>query len=200
MSKGTNKRNKKRSYQLINPVIEGDFKDVYDGSEPINAADDMWKNLSQYVVSHVPKFLFSMRELSSGDLHHFQIKEDKETGTYTINKLDINVDKKLFDDFLKRVDDYSKERDTKNGQTAGKRKRYEDEDDSSSSSSSDVYPTFRRTSPITMFNYNSGLYYAAGGPIQTFPSTMNPQLVAVTTPIFTPIFKPTLGTFIGIWP
>ena len=76
------------------------------------------------------------------------------------------------------------------------RKRYDkssDSDSDSDSSSSMCYPSLIKTSPIALFHYNPYMYY-------NHSSILNPELVAVSTPIFTPIFKPTLGTFIGLWP
>lgn len=182
----------KHSYQLVNPVIEGTFKDVYDANEPIAAAKDMWMNLTEHIVAHVPKFMFSMRDISSNKLHHFEVSENRETSSFTINNLNINVDEKEIDKFTKNVDSYSKQTEQK----GGARKRYDDSS-SSSSSSTDVYPTIRRTSPVAMFHYNTRVYYTN---TQTYKSTLNPQIVAVQTPVFTPVFRPALGTFIGIWP
>lgn len=202
-----------RSYQLINPVIVGTFKDTYDAKQPIDAANKMWQNFTEHVVSHVPNFMFTMRDVSSGDVSHFQVKENKGDNSYKIDELDLKIDKKVFDDFLKKVDKYSddQQNDGKDNQSGGRRKRYDD-DSSSSSSSSDIYPTIRRTSPIAMFHYNTRVYFTNDGPniglrynpnpndTYTYQSTQNPQIVAVTTPVFAPVFAPALGTFVGIWP
>lgn len=184
----------RKSYQLINPIIEGTFKDVYDAKEPINAAETMWKNLSEHIISHVPKFIFTLRELASGDLHHFEVAENKQNSTYTITRLNMNIDKKIFNNFLSRVDKYSKTLEQK----GGKRKRYDDDSSSSSTTSDEPYPTIISTSPISIFHYNTRVYYTNTD--YTYRSTLNPGIVAVTTPIFTPVFRPALGTFVGIWP
>lgn len=187
----------RRSYQLVNPDIEGTFQTVYDAKEPIEAAKSMWKNLTEHVVSHVPNFMFTFREISGGGLHHFEVLENKKDSTFTINELELDVESKLFAEFSKNVDEYTKKRNVgeMKKQTGGRRKRYEDSSSSSSSSSSDIYPTIRRTSPIAMFHYNARVYYTP-----TYKSTMNPQIVAVQTPVFTPVFRPALNTFVGIWP
>jgi hypothetical protein len=185
----------KRTYQLINPHIEGTFKDTYDAKEPIDAANSMWSNFTEHLVSHVPKFMFTMRDISSGDLHHFEVSENKQENQYTIEKLNLDINKKHFSDLAANIDNYGKAREQKGGH----RRRYEDDSDSDSNSSTDVYPTIRRTSPIAMFHYNTRVYYTPLD-LKVFDSTMNPQLVAVTTPVFTPVFKPSLGTFVGIWP
>lgn len=193
----------KHSYQLINPIIEGTFKDVYDSNEPIEAARDMWKNLTEHIVDHVPRFVFSMRDISSNDIYHFDVTENKEAGTFVINKVDIDIDKKLFTSFEKKIDDYGKSREQHGGSHGGARKRYDlykedDSSSSSSSSSSEYYPVIKRTSPIAMFHYNTRVYYTGVTPVRK--STLNPQLIAADVPIFTPIFKPVLGTFVAVWP
>jgi len=211
----------KHSYQLVNPIIEGTFKDVYDANDSIEAARDMWTNLTEHVVAHVPKFMFSMRDISNGELHHFEVAENREEGSFVIDKLKLDLNKKMFSDFEKRIDEYGKAREQKGGKRkkhkkknkskddydqdggdhASHRKRYDDDKDSSSSSSSSstvIYPTIRRTSPVGMLHYNTRVYYT--GNVPTYESTLNPQIVAVASPIFTPIFKPILGTYVAIWP
>jgi len=204
----------KHSYQLINPVIEGTFKDVYDANKPIDGATQMWKSLTEHIVSHVPKFMFTMRNISTTDLHHFEVSENLDTKEFSISELSLDIGNDEFDKFERNVDDYSKVRDQDHNHTGGaktrvNRKRYDDSSSSSttSTSSSDVYPTIRRTSPIAMFHYIPRIYFTNANTYR-YKSIMNPQLVAIQTPvitpiftpIFAPIFRPTLGTFIGIYP
>ncbi len=186
-----------RVYELVNPMIEGSFKNVYEANKPIKAAENLWKNLSEHFISHVPKFIFTMREVSSGNLHHFEVGEDKISNSYSIEELDVDINKKNFDDSTKKVDSYEKTREENNEkQRGGKRKRYEN-DSSSSSSSCNYFPTLSTTSPIAMFHYGTSFYYQNNN---YNDSILNPQMHQITTPLFTPIFRPTLGTFIGIWP
>src|SRR5690606_1406098 len=130
----------------------------------------------------------------NGNLHHFEVVENREKGTFVIDELDLDLNKKDFSDFEERIDQYGKARE----QRGGNRKRYNDSSSSSSSSSTDIYPTLTRTSPIGLFHYNTRVYYTNNGPV--FKSTLNPQVVAVSTPLFTPIFRPALKTFVAIWP
>lgn len=187
----------RNSYQLINPVIEGSFKNVYDADKPIEAADNMWKNLSEHIMSHVPKFMFTMKNISNGSLHHFQVIENREKGSYTIDKINVKSNKKDFDDFLSHVDKYSKSLEQK----GGKRLRYVEVEDEDDSTTTDYYPEIVRTSPIAMFHYNTRYYYTASDLLccDDSKSTLNPQMAVVKTPIFTPVFKPVLGTFMAIW-
>lgn len=181
-----------RSYQLVNPVIEGTFQDVYEGKNPITAADNMWSNLTEHIVSHVPRFMFTMKDISSGRHYNFEVKEDSTDGSYTINKLNnLKVNKKDFENLTSKIDSYNKVCEQQGGKK--KRTRYDNSSDSDSDSYSPV-PSLIKTSPIALFHYNPYIYY------RNRTSLLNPELVAVTTPIFTPIFRPTLGTFVGLWP
>ena len=56
------------SYQLVNPIIEGTFQDVYDAKTPIVAADNMWNNLTEHIVSHVPRFIFTMKDKQQANI------------------------------------------------------------------------------------------------------------------------------------
>lgn len=185
-----------RSYQLVNPIIEGTFQDVYEAKNPITAADNMWNNLTEHIVSHVPRFMFTMKDISSGGHYNFEVTENDETGKYTIKKLnDVKVDNKDFENLLSKVDAYSKVC----AQGGGKNDKKIDRSNNSSSSDSDssssyMPPKLIKTSPIAIFHYNPYIYYRRRNTI------LNPQAIAIRTPIFTPIFRPILRTYVGIWP
>ena len=182
----------KSSYQLVNPVIQGSFQDVYDAQNPLGAAKNMWTGLSEHIVAHVPKFPFTLRNISNNKYHHFEVSENGIDNSFTIKSLNLkNVNDEYFNEFATKIDNYN----NKDSQKGGRRKRYDDS--SSSSSSSTDYPVIKRTSPISIFHYTPSIYYRNTGPYKT---TLNPQAVLVQTPIFTPIFRPVLGSFVAIWP
>jgi hypothetical protein len=186
-----------RSYQLVNPIIEGTFQNVYEAKNPITAADGMWNNLTEHIVSHVPRFVFTMKDISSGTHHHFEVTEREKTGKYTIKKLNnIDAGKKEFEELTTDVDAYNKACAQMGGESVKKVNR---SNNSSSSSDSDSdsdkpYVPLIKTSPIAIFHYNPYIYYRRRNTI------LNPQAIAIRTPIFTPIFRPILRTYVGIWP
>ena len=209
-----------RSFQMINPTIEGTFTSTCDARKPLQAAKKIWSSLAEHVMSHVPRFMFTLREMSTQDLHHFEVNEKSE-GKYTIKRIDMKIPNKKFEDFEHMIDQYSQARDIH--LQGGKHKRAllnDDSSSSSSSSSSDAYPTLKHTSPIAMFHYNTHVYYTNDD--YTYKPISNPRLIGVDipvvtnvltpipimapimtpfiTPIFTPIFKPSLRTFVSIWP
>jgi hypothetical protein len=188
------------SYNLVNPVIRGKFVDTYDASTPLDAADKFWKSFSKHVASHVPRFVFSFREMSGGALSHFEVTESRKgrskEGTYELKQLDFDVSDGVLNQFHTDVEKWNESKQS-GGADKPRRKRYDSSSSSSSASSSSDSPRIKLTSPlvpIVSFNYMPRLYTPA------YASIANPRLVAVQTPFYTPVFRPMLGTFITIWP
>ena len=190
---------RKETFQLANPYLEGSINTSFDATEPIDAAKQMWLTLAEHVVQHVPNTMFTMRNVKTNKYHNFDISENAETGKFMINELDLEVDNKKIEKFTENVDKYIANRDS--NQTGGKKRYKKESSTSSSSSSTSIYsnnPTIIRTSPISFYHYTTGIYPTF--PVRVGPSYLNPQLVAVQTPLFAPIFRPVLGTYVGIWP
>jgi hypothetical protein len=206
------------TYQLVNPVIQGTFNDVVDvvGNDtgaPIKAAKELWKRFTQHVSGHVPKFLFSLRNVENNRSHHFQAKERISDGSFTIKEiLDIKVDTKDIDRFHANIDNIKETDITNKKQKGGRRKRYKKYnkrgraiyyDDSSSSSDSESYSESdsdmqsgiefnpMTTTPIAMFHYNTKFYHQRDGQIFEHESTANPEALLINhTPIIPVIVNP----------
>jgi len=181
----------RNTYQLINPVIEGTFNDVVESKSPINAAEKIWGRLTKHVSGHVPKFMFSMRNVENNSLAHFQVKEKISDGSYTIKELNgIKITPSDIDSYHADIDSIKESDKTQDG---GSRKRYKkynkngqsrypkDSSDSSSSSDSDsdIYSGVefraRSTSPIAMFHYTTKFYHQHDGLVFEHQSTANPD-------------------------
>lgn len=174
------------SYQLTNPSIEGTFNDIYDAKTPLEAADKMWINLSSHFMQHLPKFYATLKNISSDTYHHFEITENGKKKKYTISTYDIDVDKNIFNNFLKSVDNYNKKFTSKNQMSGGKRKSHRKRySSSSSSSSSSDYPLVRRSNPIALFHYMPYIYYR---------NVINPPIIStpISTEITSPIIMPSV--------
>lgn len=185
-----------RSYQLINPTIEGTFNDTYDASSPIKAAEKTWLSLSSHFVNEVPQFYMTLKEISGGGYHHFNITENGEKKSYNIKEIELDVKNDVFDNFLASIDTVTKARDR---QTGGKphRKRYDDSSSSSSSSSSSdefpfICPPIRRHLPIGAFHYMPGIY---SPPYTRRFTTLSPNILS---PISLPL--PIGGAFPFLYP
>jgi hypothetical protein len=197
---------KNHSYQLVNPIIMGSFESVYDSKEPLDAAKKVWENLSGHIVNHVPRFIFTMKDISENKLYHFEVKENKKKNNFIIKNINTKIDTDKFDDFTNSVTEYTTA--LKNKQNGGfKRERYSDleddfdkdiyDDSSSSSSYNDddeiAFPFFKK-SPISFFHYIPSVYprnrLCAGGRLYE---------LNVTSPLFTPVFKHPLCPFTALW-
>merc|ERR1739848_395857 len=90
-------------FQLTNPILEGSIDQIIDAKTPIEAAEKSWINLSQYIVSSVPKFLFTMKNTQDGGFYHFEVNENKAKNQYNIKSFDIDISKQIFSDFIEKV-------------------------------------------------------------------------------------------------
>lgn len=184
----------RKTYQLINPVIEGTFNDVVDSAKTsIKAAEKIWERLTAHVSGHVPKFMFSMKNVEDNSIHHFQVKERISDGSYTIKELDgINITGGDIDAFHANIDGLKNDEMTGGGRKRYKKynkngqSRYPRDSSDSSSSDSDSDDIFsgvefraKTTSPIAMFHYTTKFYHQHDGLVFEHQSTANPDPVIV---------------------
>ena len=68
------------SYVLVNPHIEGNLKTKIKASNSLEAANNLYKNLSEHFSNSVPEFYFTIQKGSSGEgkMYHFKVKESKK--------------------------------------------------------------------------------------------------------------------------
>jgi hypothetical protein len=191
-----------KKFDVVNPIILDGNNDsnVYTAKTPIEAAQKVWKALTKNVGGHSSKFLFSLKEMNGGALHHFEVKENIKDQSYKIQKFDANIKEKHFDTFRDNVmehadnlnedvlsggekssDSSSDSSSTASSDAKSKVKHRPRRRRHSSSSSSDQYPTFRTRINTPIFNYFPSLYTS---PI--YNTTLNPQLVV--RPVIIPRF------------
>jgi len=199
-----------KNLKLINPYIQGngEFSDVYKAETAIKASEKFWKSLTNNVDMHVPNFLFTMKDMNGGTLHHFSVQENQADGSYSISEENLKIDEKHFNDFHNKVEEYT-EKYQEGGENVNKksnRKRYSSsyessseestsstEDTSSSEESSNNYHLRKRLfpAPISYFNYF---------PVYTnqkYVTTLNPRLVKL--PVFTPVFNVQFRPLVAIY-
>tara|TARA_Y100000780_G_C13676151_1_gene414278 strand:+ start:391 stop:1008 length:618 start_codon:yes stop_codon:yes gene_type:complete len=203
-------------FKLINPIIEGSMKKEIDAENELEAANNLWKKLSKYFLGGVPRFRFSIKKEKDGKIEyfHFEVKEDEETGKYTIYKKEEDINKEEIEEFENTVSEYmkmiehskeKKEQKQEGGYKKPSRKRYSSTSSSDSDSASDTinivseqYPVIRRSSPITFFHYNYRLYdkYELE---RRRRSTLNPKIKVLKVPIYTPTFTLKTRPFIALY-
>lgn len=209
----------RNAYQLINPVIEGTFNDVINSDSEMEAAKKMWERFTEHVSEHVPKFMFTLRNVESHGLSHFEVKEKLSDGSYSIRQIGgLSISDDDIDNFLSRVDSVKDSESNSQSQHGG-RKRYKkynadgrhpypkessDSSDSSDSEDSDdsdvnIYSAVefraRNTTPIAMFHYTTKFYEQDNGLVFEHQSTKNPQVTLIQPkPVVTVPVVPVLTT------
>ncbi len=170
-------------YKLINPHIEGDFIQTYNGKTSLLAAQSFWNSFSKYITNNLPKFAFTLERVSDGKLLNFLVKEsgsDKLTD-FTITQLK-NVNASRTKKRLSRLQSGGFDDDDSSSSSSSS-----DEDDSSSSSSdndstSDIYKKIKRKKvqhlpqPIRVFVYDPVVYGETKVFIPTFTIPLTPYI------------------------
>jgi hypothetical protein len=173
-------------YRLVNPVIEGKFNTVFSGQSELDAGEKAWAGISKYFSNNVPKFAFTMENVSDGNLHHFLIKEDKngDNVDYSISELKLKRSKKEEAALRGKLQQLR-------AQHGGKK---EEDESSSSSSSSDMknlnkmysklrYNTLSTayTTPFVYWGYTPYIYDFESFYMPIFVQNMYPYVEVFTT-------------------
>lgn len=135
-----------KSYTLVNPSIEGTIKTTAKADSAIEAANEIYSNVSQYFATSLPNFKFTIE--CAGEYFHFQVEEkiDGETANYVITPYKGKINDSNFKDKIVKLQK----------QEGGKHRKHYD-DSSSSSSSSSSYTTRIRV-PISSWWYYPTMY------------------------------------------
>lgn len=158
-------------YILVNPKIENtSIKSKNKNS--VQAAEEIWSQLSSNISHYTPKFYFTIQEGGSSKLSHFVIKETLEDSRVKYNLKEFKgkyIDEKSFINELK--------------QEGGKRHKKHRDDDSSSSESS--------SSSEVVFTFPAGTTH------KNMALTYYPTIYGVPN-IIVPKFLTTFAPFTGI--
>ena len=182
------------SYKLVNPYIIGSMETNFKGGNSLDAANQAYKELSQYMGNSMPEFQFTLKKMSKdgkvgggseNSFRHFQVHEKKEGGSnisYSISEIEMNPKVKIshFQESLNKVAN-------QNSKLSGGRKKYvpanddedEDEDLSDYFDKSDkprkgplVYE------PITYYWYDPYIYpYTNKLYVPTFVLPIQPRVI-----------------------
>jgi hypothetical protein len=177
------------NYKLINPSLQGNLKNVVSARQPLDAAKQIWTNLSKYITNDVPAFAFTIENQNGGEMHHFKVQETQNKGEAEFKIEEINI--KLKDADMKKF----KQRAEKSGKSVmkgGEKDKKDKKDDSSSSSSSEafdalkMYKKFNRTvQPITYWWYDPYVYGMSSVYIPTFVTPVLPYIEIATVAYYT---------------
>jgi hypothetical protein len=172
------------NFKLINPNLQGDIKTTVSAREPLDAAKQIWTNLSKYFANDVPTFAFTIENQSGGSLHHFKVEEtkNKDHATFKIE----SIESKLKGDDLRKFKAKANEAARMHG---GKKDKKDKDDSSSSDSSSEAFEslkmyknfTKRTLQPITYWWYNPNIYDLTSVYIPTFVTPLVQPYIQIDT-------------------
>lgn len=150
---------------LLNPVIAGNINVTSEATTDLEAAHEIWKNLSKHINNNIPRFLFTLQK--GGELSHFMVKEKKLDNevAYSIDKIQLKNnsvnEKKCMN---KAIEMSNKLKHISSGGKRRKKKSRKDDSSSSSSSSDDEdlkyhsYLKYRRRDPLYYWWYTPTFY------------------------------------------
>jgi len=144
------------SYVLVNPHIEGKFKNKITAKNSVEAGRVFYKSLSKHFNNAVPKFYFTIQKGGSGNgkYYHFKVKETRqeENVSFTLEPYDI-IGGADVDSFSKKLENFKNKLAQNGGKKKSKKsKKYED---SSEDDSSDEYKRINTYVPVV----NQPFYY-----------------------------------------
>ena len=157
-------------YYLVNPYIQGDFKNKVKADNSIIAAKVLYKNLAEHFNNAVPKFYFTIQKSNSsktnnatGKMYHFKSIEERNNdeinftiSPYTIKDDNINTFTNNLNNFKNKIQKGGKkDKKNKKSKKSKKSKNSDSESDSDSSDSDEYVKKISTYTPIL----NQPIYY-----------------------------------------
>lgn len=170
------------SYVLVNPYIQGNFKNTIKAENSTLAAKIFYKNLSEHFNNAVPKFYFTIQKGTSGKgkYYHFQSKEKRNNDEVSFTIKPYNMLNEDMNSFKERLTNF-KNKIQKGGKHKKNHKR--DSSESSDSDSSDSENYIKNISTYTPL-VNQPIYYWWYDPyVYKLDSVFIPTFYAYVTPL-----------------
>ena len=176
------------SYVLVNPYIQGEFKNTIKANNSVEAGREFYKGLSEHFNNAVPKFYFTIQKGGSGKgkYYHFKVKEQRKKNNVSFTLESYNILGEVnIDAFANRLDTFKNKFAQSGGKKKKKGKKSKDSSESSDSeSSSDDYKRINTlistiNQPIYYWWYDPSLYRLDTYYIPTFYSYVTPVIEIV---------------------
>ena len=178
------------TYHLVNPSIAGNFNSKIKARNSIEAANMLYKSLSEHFSSSIPKFYFTIQKGSSslGQYYHFKVSETTKADEvnftirpYNVENNEINV--RNFKNNLNRFKAKFEQLGGKKGKVKKSKKVKSSDSDSDSDldvSSDELYKRVQSyvpvTQPIYYWWYDPYVYNLNSVFLPTFYSYLNPLM------------------------
>ena len=185
------------TYNLVNPCIKGQFKSEIKAKNSLEAAKQLYNDMSQHFNNNVPKFYFSIQKGKSGNgkVYHFKVKESKNGDDidFSIEQYNMRGMEKANKSLLTKLSNFNdrfnsqsggagkkKKRSKKKKPTKKKKRTKKKKNDSDSSESEYEFKTGNYIStvdhPIYYWWYDPTVYSVDSIYVPTFYSYVTPHV------------------------
>jgi len=177
------------TYVLVNPYIQGKFKNQIIAKNSVEAGRNFYKALSKNFNNAVPKFYFTIQKGGSGKgkFYHFKVKERRNENdvSFTLEPYDIvgGSDIEVFTNKLENIKNKIAQNGGKKKSKKSKKSKKDSSEDSSedSSDSSDYYKRINTyvpvwNQPISYWWYDPLVYRLDTYYIPTFYAYVTPVI------------------------
>ena len=175
------------SYVLVNPYVQGEFKNSIKAKNSIEAGREFYKALSEHFNNAVPKFYFTIQKGGSGKgkHYHFKVKEQRKNNnvSFTLEPYDILGDVNI-DAFSTRLNNFKNKIAQSGGKKKGKKSKNVSESSESSDSDSSSSDDYKRINnlittidqPIYYWWYDPSIYRLQTYYVPTFYAYVTPVI------------------------
>lgn len=172
------------TYVLVNPYIQGKFKNEITAKNSVEAGRNFYKALSKHFNNAVPKFYFSIQKGGSGKgkFYHFKVKEQRQEDdvSFTLEPYDV-VGGANIENFSKKLENYKNKMAQSGGKKKSKKSKKSKDSSEESSDSSDNYKRINTyvpvlNQPINYWWYDPSVYRLDSYYIPTFYAYVTPVI------------------------
>lgn len=181
------------NYVLLNPYIQGEFKNTIKADNSVDAGRQFYKAISEHFNNAVPKFYFSIQKGGSGNgkMYHFKVaeKRKKNNVSFTLQPYEAvgNIDTAGFTSRLNNFKNKFAQSGGKKKSKKSKKSKDSSESDSDSDSDSDSSDNYKRVNslittfdqPIYYWWYDPSIYRLSSYYIPTFYAYVTPVIEVV---------------------
>lgn len=189
---------KLNTYRLVNPYIVGDMQTEVKARNSVNAAKELYKNLSEHVNNNIPEFHITIQKgvLGKGKYYSFRIREEKDGDkvSTSFKPVSLKDEDEKYRGLERSLKDFAsthltggakKSKKSKSKPKKSKSKKSIEDDDEDIFNDDDSEDFYKRTSkfvpilnhPIDVFYYNPHLYRPRRFYVPTFYSYLTPYIL-----------------------
>jgi hypothetical protein len=176
------------TYQLVNPYIAGNFKTKIKARNSLEAANMLYKSLSEHFNNSPPQFYFTIQKGGSGTgpYAHFKVSEkvDGEEVNFSVKPHNVDNNETAISNFKNKLDQFKSKFDQLGGKKSKSKKskkvKSSDSDSDLDVSSDELYKRVQSyvpvTQPIYYWWYDPYVYNLNSVFLPTFYSYLNPLM------------------------